>query len=219
MGGYSKDTDCYVLMRKLYQRFLAFLFWILILAIGSYAYIWRTVNSESSPYVYTDPGSLPTTDVAVVLGAQVAAGYPSQILEKRLDAGISLYKAKKVKRLLMSGDGSSSKYYNEVKVMRAYAEKAGVASGDIDVDTKGLRTYDSCYRLKNVSKIEKPILISQDIHVHRAVYTCRQLGVDAYGESVGSLSIYQNWHFILREKAALVLAWLDVHFLHPNPTT
>ena len=98
--------------------------------------------------------------------------------------------------------------------MQKYAENAGVPASQILLDTNGLHTYDSCYRALTVFSLHKLVLISQADHDLRAVYTCRSLGVDAIGLSANGST---KGVAAVREQAALVLAWLDVHIFHPVP--
>jgi len=195
-----------------------FLWSLLLIVLGAYATLWYAVNRSVSPYLYSE-ADLPHRSTAVILGAQVQSnGQPSQVLTSRLEAGIQLYKEGKVDRLLMSGDSSSdAKHYDEVGTMRDYAVAHGVPAGKIDTDPLGLRTYDSCYRLLTVEKLADPVIVSQADHVIRAVYTCRSLGVNAVGVRYTSDIWSSDVRTILRSQAALVLAWLDVHVLHPTP--
>ena len=45
------------------------------------------------------------------------------------------------------------------------------------------------YRAKEIFKVEKMIIISQEYHLYRAIYIARQLGIEAYGVS----SNYRNY--------------------------
>ena len=65
---------------------------------------------------------LEDVDCILVLGASVQNNEkPSLMLQDRLDRGIELYFAGCAPKLLMSGDHGSM-YYNEVAVMKSYAE-------------------------------------------------------------------------------------------------
>ena len=202
-------------LQRIKKKFQVFCLSLLGFFLATYFLIWFTVTNTAQPYLFS-LNDLPQRQVAVILGAQVSSGQPSEALQGRLDAGIELYKQHKVDKLLMSGDGSSD-HYDEVTPMHDYALKAGVADADIMVDPLGLRTYDSCSRLKTVYHIDDPILVSQAEHLKRAIYTCRNLGVSAIGYNYDTSPWYVDPPFYLREQAALVLAWLDVTILHPDP--
>ncbi|MEU0555291.1 ElyC/SanA/YdcF family protein [Dactylosporangium sp. NPDC006015] len=124
----------------------------------------------------------PEADVAIVFGAQVAPGgqEPMPFLKGRLDVAAQLLTSGKVKALLISGDAQGGSG-DEVRVMRDYLAGKGVDPARMVVDPHGLDTYDTCRRARDVYGVTKAILVSQELHLHRAVTLCRRLGVDAYG--------------------------------------
>ena len=123
------------------------------------------------------------TDCILVLGCQVKAnGVPSHMLEDRLRRGVELYQAQSAPKLLMSGDHGREEY-NEVGTMKEYAIEAGIPSSDVFMDHAGFSTYESLYRAKEVFGVDRVIIVSQEYHLHRALYIAAQLGIDAYGVS------------------------------------
>lgn len=124
---------------------------------------------------------LENVDCILVLGAGVYANkYPSPMLEDRLLEGVALYKLNVSDRILMSGDNSKV-HYNEVKVMKDFAIKAGVPSEHIFQDHAGFSTYESMYRARDVFAAKKIVVVTQEYHMYRALYIARSLGLDAYG--------------------------------------
>lgn len=121
-------------------------------------------------------------DVGLILGCAVYGDRPSPMLKERLDAGIELYMANKVAKLLMSGDNLTP-YYKEVDVMKKYAIEKGVSEEDILVDHAGLSTYDSMYRAVSDFDLNNFIIVSQKYHLHRALFISEQLGVSSIGVS------------------------------------
>ncbi|MCC2631733.1 MAG: hypothetical protein K0S20_432 [Patescibacteria group bacterium] len=206
-------------MKKLIRKIVLLFVLLIVIAIGGYLWIRDTVEATALPYLYSDIDEVPLYPTAMILGAQVFPGkVPSRALAYRLSTGIELYQKGKVATLLMSGDGRS-KYYDEVKTMQEYAEASGIPSGDIQLDGSGLRTYASCYRAKHEFNFEKVIVVTQEEHLLRAVYTCRRLGVEAYGVVAPEFSTpdpfsREYWETNLREKAALVLAWFETDVIH-----
>ncbi|GAA3224431.1 vancomycin high temperature exclusion protein [Dactylosporangium siamense] len=124
----------------------------------------------------------PDADVAIVFGAQVAPGgqVPMPFLKGRLDVAARLLATGKVKALLISGDAQGGSG-DEVRVMREYLAGQGVDPARMVVDPHGLDTYDTCRRAHDVYGVTKALLVSQELHLHRAVTLCRRLGVEAYG--------------------------------------
>ena len=178
-------------------------------------WVHRKVRSS----VYTlDQNFLPA-EVGIVLGAGLwANGSPTPVLYDRVSTGVDLYKSAKVNKLLMSGDGRSDAY-NEPKVMKQLAVSLGVPPENIILDYAGRRTYDSLFRAREIHHVVEALVITQRFHLDRALYLCDALGIHARGISADR----RRYRFLalqrsrLREIAATVLAWIEIHFLHPHP--
>ncbi|MDO5696021.1 MAG: ElyC/SanA/YdcF family protein [Eubacteriales bacterium] len=140
---------------------------------------------------------------ALILGASVRDGEPSPMLRDRLDAGIALYRAGKVRRLMMSGDGRSP-YYNEVRVMRRYALVQGVEAADIMVDPEGVSTFESIRRLKDAFALDNVIIVSQQFHLPRALYIANRLGIVAIAYPAEDIPYDDLSYLYLRDSAASV---------------
>ncbi|MDQ1287694.1 MAG: hypothetical protein QG622_1259, partial [Actinomycetota bacterium] len=139
------------------------------------------VRVSTAGAIHHDVADVDGTPVAIVLGAGVdAAGRPSPFLAQRVEVGADLYRAGRVKALLMSGD-NSRKNYDEVGAMAAEALRLGVPSSAIVTDHAGFDTYSSCYRARSVWGISRAVVVSQPFHLPRAVWICRELGIDAQG--------------------------------------
>ncbi|MBD2040606.1 SanA/YdcF family protein [Microcoleus sp. FACHB-672] len=179
------------------------------------------VNAVTSSRRYTDISQVPEEDVAVVFGAGVwEDGSPTPMLADRVQAAVDLYKEGRVRKLLMTGDNSSEDY-NEVKAMQEYAAERGVPAKDIQLDYAGFSTYESCYRAKEIFGVKQAVLITQSYHLPRAVYTCRQLGVDAVGLGTPDWEKYRDrsmMRYAGREVLAVIKALWEVHVTRPEPT-
>jgi SanA protein len=157
--------------------------------------------------------------VAIVFGAGLwRDGRLTPVLSDRVTTAAQLYFTGKVKILLMSGDNRFANY-NEPAAMQRYALELGVPKEAIVLDYAGRRTYDTCYRAKNIFKIEDAILITQGFHLPRAIYTCNRLGVNSIGV-VANLRQYSHdstvyWN--IRELPATLIAMWQVHISHPVP--
>ncbi len=158
----------------------------------------------------------PSNPVAIVFGAGVSRnGELSAELRERVTMAVDLYRAGKVEKLLMSGDNRFLDY-NEPGAMRKYALQLGVPSEAIVLDYAGRRTYDTCYRASYIFGVQNAILVTQQYHLPRALYTCNALGVRATGvpaESRPAPYPYDN----LRELPATLVALWEVNISHPLP--
>jgi SanA protein len=161
----------------------------------------------------------PTRRVAIVFGAGLwRDGSPTPVLRDRVATAAELYFAGKVEKLLMSGDNSYVEY-NEPQAMKDYALELGVPEEDIVLDYAGRRTYDTCYRARDIFGINSAILVTQDFHLPRALFLCNTLGVQAVGVSADMRTYRQRSQFYwnLREVPATVVAVWDVYITRPLP--
>jgi SanA protein len=125
--------------------------------------------------------TIPNRPAALVFSAGLwSSGEPSTVLKDRVDTAADLYKAGKVGKLILSGNGQSA-HGDETQVMRKLALARGVPDEAIIMDERGLSTYDSCYRAQAVYHINQAILVSQRYHLARALFLCHALGVDSLG--------------------------------------
>lgn len=170
------------------------------------------VGSYSKDRIFNDLESVPAEDrVAVVLGARVRNGEPSDMLYDRVVTAVDLYKAGKTRKLLFSGGD------DEPEVMRKLAVKFGVPEADIVLDDLGLRTYDSCIRARQVFEVTNAIVVTQDFHLPRSLYLCRTMGVDSIGLNAKRRDYQAEGFGGNREFIASVLAWYDINFETPPP--
>ena len=153
----------------------------------------------------------------IVLGAGYwPGGRLSNALADRMDMAIALYEAGKVNKLLLTGDNRFADY-NEPAAMAAYAEARGVPREDLILDFAGRRTYDSCYRASAIFGAEQAILVTQEFHLPRALYTCNQLGLETVGVVADRRTYVRATWYQLRELFALTRAWLDLKLFRPVP--
>lgn len=123
---------------------------------------------------------VPQRGVGMVLGAKTHPDRPSAFLAARLDVALELFKAGKIRAILVTGDGLERSNF-ETKVMREYLVERGVPPEQIVEDPAGFDTYDSCVRARDVFGVTELTVITQDYHVGRAIAICELVGVDAVG--------------------------------------
>ncbi len=159
-------------------------------------------------YTYSTVASAPDAEVALVLGASVrSSGELSVILKDRVDKAIELYRADKVKKILVTGDNATPEY-NEVYPVGKYLILQGIPQKDIFLDYAGLDTYSSMYRARDVFTVKSMIIVTQQFHLPRALFLARALGLTAYGvDASHGQSHISN---IVRELPAGVKALLDL---------
>ena len=116
----------------------------------------------------------------------------------------------------MSGDNRFIDY-NEPGAMKAYAVEMGIPEEDIVLDYAGRRTYDTCYRAKAIFQLSEVILVTQEFHLPRALYTCNALGLDSWGVSADLRPYRDAGFWKIREILASLVAFIQVHITRPEP--
>src|SRR5512137_2234331 len=185
------------------------------LASGALWIVRAIVRARAAGRVYANVSAVPPAPVALVLGAGLwKDGTPTPALHDRVATAVDLYKAGKVRKLLMSGDNRFVNY-NEPEAMRKLAVQLGAPNDDIVLDYAGRRTYDSCYRAKEIFRVEQVVIVTQRFHLGRSIYLCDAMGVESVGLVADrrAYATYRWWE--MRELLATAAAWWDVHIAHP----
>jgi vancomycin permeability regulator SanA len=143
-------------------------------------------------------------------------GTPTPMLSDRLKTGIEIYNAGGGDRLLMSGDHGRADY-DEVNAMKKFAVDRGIESEAVFMDHAGFSTYESVYRAKEVFKVKKVILVTQEYHLYRALYVAKALGLDTHGVSADLQPYAGQKYYEAREILARVKDFFTSIF-KPLPT-
>jgi len=203
------------MVKKLWQSifFIVIIFVIVVLSIDIF------VSDSSKGRIYSSIQNMPKRGVALVLGTAkyVRRGKINYFYKYRIDAAIKLYKAGKVRAILVSGD-NATKYYNEPARMKKDLIKRGIPSDKIYMDFAGFRTLDSILRAKEVFGLKKYIIVSQKFHLQRALFIAQKSGADAIGFVAKDVPrTVAAFKMRMREYAARVKAFLDIYILHTTP--
>jgi SanA protein len=175
------------------------------------------VTRSAADQIVQTAEDAPRAQAAIVLGAKVYDdGTPSPMLADRLETGIKLYKLGKVDKLLLSGDHGQTDY-DEVNVMLQYVLERGVPDEDVFTDHAGFDTYDTMYRARDVFKVTTALVVTQEFHLARAVYTARTLGLEATGVVADIQPYTDEFRFAAREVLARVKAIIQLQITHPGP--
>ncbi len=144
--------------------------------------------------------------VALVLGAGVycdrteslSVCNPSYILQERLDSALEMYNKKEVVKILVSGDNRRMNY-NEPQVMYDYLISKEVPPDDVIADYAGRRTVDSCWRAKNVFKLDNIVVVTQLFHIPRSTFLCNSVGLEVKYKIAGDAYLSTTMYGVLRE--------------------
>ncbi len=205
-------------MKKLLKRILLFSILGMVLCFATILMINNNVESVGNTYILK-MDDVPKADAILVLGAYVfPSGTVSTMLNDRLTVGYELYEQGKAPKLLVSGD-HGQKDYDEVNSMKNFLKDKGVPSQNVFMDHAGFSTYESMYRARDIFKVQKVIIVTQEYHLKRAVFVARELGLEAYGvasdkRDYGQAMVMYN----LREIAARNKDFLWAKIFKPEPT-
>lgn len=146
-------------------------------------------------------GTADTYDCIIVLGAGLKDdGTPSHMLADRVIVAGRIYNAVGPLPIIMSGDHTGD--YDEVTAMKQAAVALGVDSRDVFLDHQGYSTYESIYRAKEVFGARRILIVTQEYHLHRALFIARELGLEANGISADLRSYRMETGRHLREYLA-----------------
>ncbi|WP_228491833.1 vancomycin high temperature exclusion protein [Prolixibacter sp. NT017] len=171
------------------------------------------VSVYSRPYLYQSLTEIPENKCGLVLGTSkyVSEGTENLFYRYRIEAAVRLYKSKKVRYLIVSGD-NRYRNYNEPVTMQKDLVEAGVPADRIYLDYAGFRTFDSVIRCREIFGQQKFTIISQPFHNERAVFIARLKGIDAIGYNAREVSGIPAWKVHLREAGARIRGYFDLLF-------
>ncbi|PFG42272.1 vancomycin permeability regulator SanA [Isoptericola jiangsuensis] len=132
-------------------------------------------------------------DAIVVLGAGLRPdGTPSTYLRRRLAAAAELWAAGAAPRVVLSGDGADradGTPYDEPASMRDWIVGLGVPPDVLVLDREGYDTTATCRRAHDEYAVRTAVVVTQDYHLRRALFSCARAGLDATGVGVSATSV------------------------------
>ena len=169
------------------------------------------IASSGRLYDKTTIEQVPDARAAVVLGCVriLKDGSRNRFYGYRIRAAAELYKAGKVKAIIVSGD-NHVKGYDEPSDMKEDLVAEGIPAEKVVCDYAGFRTLDSVVRAKEVFGAERFIVVSQPFHVRRALFLALGFGCDAYGYAAEDVRGINSVMTLLREQLAKIAALMDV---------
>lgn len=162
--------------------------------------------------------AMPRVPVALVLGTSPRRpdGSPNRHFQRRMDAAAALFASGKTTVLLVSG-ATDGRYYDEPREMRAELVVRGVPDSAIVDDPRGVRTFDSVLRAKEVFHATKCAIVSDAWHVPRALFIADRIGLEAVGVRAEPVPLRESFKSRSREWLARVLVVLDMYVLGTRP--
>jgi len=200
------------------KRFLLYGFISLVILILVIVLCNNWVLSSTKKSVYEKVEDVPPHDVALVLGTvkELKNGRENLYFSYRINAATELYKAEKVKHIIVSGD-NSRRGYNEPEDMQMALVEKGIPASAITLDYAGFRTLDSVVRAKEIFQQDRFIIVSQAFHNYRALFIAQKYGIDAIAFNAQKVTSLSKTKIAIREILARVKAVLDLYVLRKQP--
>jgi SanA protein len=194
-----------ILKRTTIFTFLFGLFWF-------FGANWA-IESNAEGKIFDQVNDCPQVKVALVLGTSRTNkhGNDNLYFSYRIKAAVELYRAGKVKYILVSGDNSIATY-DEPTDMKNALIAAGIPGKRIFLDYAGFRTLDSMERALKVFGQKEVIVISQRFHNERAIYLGEHFGMTVYGYNARDVAKMGGFKTKVRERFARMKVFWDILF-------
>ena len=175
----------------------------------------RALDREAEGRALADIAKVPAIDVALVLGTAPIGpeGGPNRYFVYRLDAAAALWRAGKVKFLIVSGNRNGD--YDEPTAMRAGLIERGVPAVAIYRDFAGYRTRNSILRARDIYGQKRMVIVSQRFHLARALFLARHEGIEAWGFDARDVDTPYSVFTELRRYPSALRAYWDVWLSTP----
>ena len=179
----------------------------------------RACGRAANGRIFRSESAVPERAVGLVLGTsrETCHGKPNLHFNQRIGAAAALFRAGKVRHLLVSGDNHIASY-NEPDDMRAALMAAGVPASAITCDYAGFRTLDSVVRAKEIFGLSQCTIISEEFHCPRALWIARQHGLDAIAFAAPDVGL-KSWSLRADVREQFARSWcaVDLYLLHRAP--
>ncbi|HET6397200.1 MAG TPA: YdcF family protein [Pseudoxanthomonas sp.] len=144
-------------------------------------------------------------DTIIVLGAAAYDARPSPVFEERIRHGLALYRQGYAPVLLFTGGYGTGARFAESQVARRYALRHGIPDSAILIEASSRTTRQNLLQARLLMQqrgLHRAIVVSDPLHMARALRLCRELGIDAVGSPTPSTrfrSFQTQWRFLLQE--------------------
>jgi uncharacterized SAM-binding protein YcdF (DUF218 family) len=187
--------------RKKSRRGIAGWAWRLLLLV----LLWLTGVAAYIIWVGQRDDAVPS-DAIIVLGAAAYDAKPSPVFEERIRHGIDLYKRGLAPTLIFTGGyGGTGARFSESQVARRYALRQGVPDKAILIESLSRNTHDNLRQARTLMqqhKLDSVIIVSDPLHMARALRISRDLGIRSVGSPTPTSrfrSFATRWRFLLQE--------------------
>lgn len=184
----------------------------ILILLGCYA----SVSFNALGRTYDKVEDVPPHKYGLLLGTSpfTAQGARNFYFENRIKSAVELYKARKIKHIIVSGGNYTRRLgYDEPRAMTDSLVAHGVPFHAIIRDYDGTRTLRSIVKAKDTYHLDSIIIISQRYHNERAIAQADKYGLETIGFNAPHSPIRRNrMKNVLREFPARIKLYLDLWF-------
>ena len=205
-------------MKTIFRRFWKLLLGGIILFTATILLSNYWVSEQAKGQTFDNIVEVPDNPTGLVLGTskRVRGGGENLYFKYRMQAAVELFKAGKIKFIIVSGDNSIMEY-NETRDMKNSLIQMGIPEDKIVEDFAGFSTLDSVLRAKEVFGQDSITIISQEFHNERAIFIGKNHDIYALGFNARDVPKRYGTVTVTREYFARVKAMLDVYILKSMP--
>jgi uncharacterized SAM-binding protein YcdF (DUF218 family) len=142
-----------------------------------------TIFTAANIYSYGNTSSEVKADAAIVLGAAVWGNQVSPVFRERINHAINLYHQGRIRKLIFTGGQGNRNEPTEAAAARNYALQSGVPLSDVLIEQQSHTTYENMVYAKQLADqygLKKILIVSDPLHMKRAITMARDVGLDAY---------------------------------------
>jgi uncharacterized SAM-binding protein YcdF (DUF218 family) len=154
-----------------------------VLLVTTGAVVLAACYLAGSIYAYSDNTADVQAEAAIVLGAAVWSREPSPVFRERINHAVELYRRGRVRKIIFTGGRGNRDEPTEAAAAKVYALRRGVPETDILLETQSHTTYQNLANAKRLAKsrgINRVLVVSDPLHMKRAMCMARDLGLEAY---------------------------------------
>lgn len=193
-------------MKKLIQLGLKlFLLFGTLILLSIFNYL--MYNLSTNHQIYKTPDCFEKYHHLLILGA----GKKNPVFYTRMNAALEVYHRAKINRITCSGLVSVINY-NEPYDMRDYLLLNNIPDEVIDLDTAGIRTFQSIENYATRYKHDSVVIISQQQHLQRALFIADCKGLSAVGYAAYDFNGKYNEEWMVKEYLSRLKCTFDLIF-------
>ncbi len=191
-------------------RYFIFISPLVFLLLTLFNFLW--ITHSTSEFISSNSAEFVNYHHVLIPGAgnSPLGEWQNPTFSGRLNACIVLFSKIKIDRIVCSGKYKRP-FYNEAADMREFLIKKGIPYKVIILENSSQSTFQSVSTYARRNTNDNVIIISQRMHLERAIYAAQALGLHARGFSAGNYAgnkkTFILYEALARMKLRIQLFW------------